>query len=250
MKCLRPMLLSACSVLFLSISAIACAEPATVEGSLAAKRPETVMPVPRDEGWMMRQDGINQRVKEGNVDLIFVGDSITQAWENAGKEVWKTHYAKRNAVNLGIGGDRTQHVLWRLDHGNIDGISPNLAVIMIGTNNAGNSSPEDTAAGITAIVERLRTHLPETKILLLAIFPRGANSDDELRKVNMATNEIIKNLDDGKMIHFLDIGPKFLEADGSLSEKIMPDLLHLSPAGYQIWADAIEPSVHQLLDEK
>ena len=120
---------------------------------------------------------MNARVKQGNVDLIFIGDSITHGWEEAGKDVWQKFYGKRNAVNLGIGGDQTQHVLWRLDHGNIDGISPKLAVIMIGTNNAGSGQqPEQIAEGIKAIVEQLRAKLPETKILLLAIFPRGADN--------------------------------------------------------------------------
>ena len=96
-------------------------------------------PQPRNGDWMTRHDSFNQRVQQGKVDLIFIGDSITAGWEGAGKDVWQKYYAKRNAVNLGIGGDQTQHVLWRLDHGNIDGISPKLAVLMIGTNNAASS---------------------------------------------------------------------------------------------------------------
>src|SRR5438093_9326345 len=111
---------------------------------------DAVIPVPREGNWMKRHESFNERVKQGNVDLIFIGDSITQGWEANGKAVWAEYYAKRNAVNLGIGGDRTQHVLWRLDHGNIDGINPKLAVLMIGTNNSGGNTSEQIAAGVKA----------------------------------------------------------------------------------------------------
>ena len=143
-----------------------------------AANPATT-PAPRNDAWwQQRHESMNARVKKGNVDLIFIGDSITHGWEGGGKDVWQQFYGNRNAVNLGIGGDQTCHVLWRLDHGNIDGISPKLAVIMIGTNNAGNAaqSAEQIAAGVKAIVDKLRTKLPQTKILLLAIFPRGADN--------------------------------------------------------------------------
>ena len=125
------MLFRRATVLLFSLALIVASQ------ALAAdKLPSTLEPVPRDGGWMKRHDSFNERVKQGNVDLIFIGDSITQGWEGAGKEAWAKHYGKRNAVNLGIGGDRTQHVLWRLDHGNIEGIAPKAAVLMIGTNNA------------------------------------------------------------------------------------------------------------------
>jgi lysophospholipase L1-like esterase len=206
-----------------------------------------------DAWWQQRNEAMNARVKQGNVDLIFIGDSITHAWEDAGKDVWQKFYGKRNAVNLGISGDQTAQVLWRLDHGNIDGISPKLAVIMIGTNNAGHTPhqpPRQIAAGIKAIVGKLRTKLPETKILLLAIFPRGPDSNDELRKINVKTNAIISKLDDGKSVFFLDIGPKFAKADGTLSKDVMPDLLHLNAKSYETWAEAIEPMVAKLMGEK
>src|SRR4051812_41595863 len=145
---------------------------------------DAVIPAPREGNWMKRHESFNERVKQGNADLIFIGDSITQGWEGNGKNVWAEYYAKRNAVNLGIGGDRTQHVLWRLDHGNIDGINPKLALLMIGTNNSGNNTSEQIADGIKAIVEKLRAKLPNTKVLILAIFPRGADKDDPKRKVN------------------------------------------------------------------
>lgn len=215
----------------------------------AAQDHDAVTPVPREGGWMKRHESFNERVAKGNVDLIFIGDSITQGWENAGKDVWAKHYAPRNAVNLGIGGDRTQHVLWRLDHGNIDGISPKLAVLMIGTNNSNSNTPEQIADGVTAIVRKLRDKLPNTKILILAIFPRGADNSDPKRQVNSKANEIIARLADGKMVEYLDIGPKFLAEDGTLSKDVMPDLLHLNAASYQIWADSIEAHVKRMMGE-
>jgi beta-glucosidase len=205
-------------------------------------------PAPRDaDWWTARHNAMNQRVKQGNVDLIFIGDSITQGWEGNGQKVWQEYYGNRNAVNLGIGGDRTQHVLWRLDNGNIDGISPKLAVVMIGTNNAGDNTPEEIAAGVARIVEKLRTKLPQTKVLLLATFPRGPNPQDPLRQVNEKSNEIVSRLADGKMVLYLDIGKSFLQPDGTLTREIMPDLLHLSASGYRIWAESIEPVVAEVL---
>ena len=139
-----------------------------------------------------------------------IGDSITQGWEGAGKDVWEKYYGKRNAVNLGIGGDRTQHVLWRLDHGNVDGISPKLAVLMIGTNNSGGNTAEEIGAGIQAIVKKLREKLPQTKVLILAVFPRS-EKPDAMREKNAKASKIAAELADNKMVYFLDIGDKFLE---------------------------------------
>ena len=229
------------------------AAPASLAQPAAAPAPpvpndrQPVTPVPRDAKWMQRHDQINARAVPGAVDLIFIGDSITQGWEGAGRQAWEKFYGGRKAMNAGIGGDRTQHVLWRLDNGNVKGITPKVAVVMIGTNNAKGNEPAETAAGIEAVVRSLRQKLPGTKVILLGVFPRGATSDDPLRKKNMAVNEIVAKLDDGKDVFYLDIGPKFLAADGTLSKEIMPDLLHLSPRGYEIWAEAIEPKLKVLL---
>lgn len=232
----------------LSVVALATWAPAAWSQEAATKTEhDAVRPVPREGGWMNRHEAMNARVAQGNVDLVFIGDSITQGWERAGKEVWKEFYGERNAVNLGIGGDRTQHVLWRLENGNLKGIQPKLAVVMIGTNNANSNKPEEIADGIERIVELLKSKTPETEILLLAVFPRGATADDRLRQVNQKTNEIIAKLADGEQVHFLDIGKQFLGEDGSLSQEIMPDRLHLSEKGYRIWAESIEPKVKELL---
>ncbi len=222
----------------------------TMVGSLMGEHPSTVRPLPLGTHWWIgRYLQMNARIKQGNADLLFIGDSITHNWENEGKEVWQKFYGNRNAVNLGIGGDTTQLVLWRLDHGNIDGISPKLAVVMIGTNNTAVNTAEETADGVKAIVEKLRAKLPETKVLLLAIFPRGA-TDNPRRQTNAQVNEIISKLADGKSVFYLDIGQRFLGDGGKLSRDIAHDLLHLSAKGYEIWAESIEPMVAKLLGEK
>jgi lysophospholipase L1-like esterase len=210
-----------------------------------------VTPAPRpDEGWKKRAELLNTRVKENqDAELLFIGDSITQGWEGKGAEdVWKKFYGNRKAVNIGIGGDRTQHVLYRLQNGNLEGIKPKAAVVMIGTNNSNgeDNTPTQIAEGIKAIVKELRTREPQMKILLLGIFPRGENPNPQRGKVAQV-NQIIQKLDDGKSVFYLDIGHRFLEEDGSLSATIMPDYLHLSQKGYEIWADAIESKLVELL---
>jgi len=214
------------------------------------KENAAIVPVSRGGGWMDRHESFNARVEKGNVDLLMIGDSITHGWEGSGRKVWEEFYGKRNAVNLGIGGDRTQHVLWRLENGNIEGISPKLAVLMIGTNNCGSNTPEEIAEGVEAIVEKLRTELPKMKVLVLAIFPRGADDTHSGRQVNMKANELIAKLADGRMVHFLNINDAFLTKDRILTREIMPDLLHPREKGYGIWAEAMEPTVAKLMGEK
>jgi lysophospholipase L1-like esterase len=212
-------------------------------------------PLQRPEpGSQARHEKFNAISKEGKAELVFLGDSITQGWEGNGKAVWEKHWAPLNAANFGIGGDRTEHVLWRLENGNFDGLKPKAIVLMIGTNNTGHQKPDgyqspakNTAEGVKVILEKLKAKAPQAKILVLGIFPRGATPDDKWRKQNEETNAIVKTFADDKTVFYMDIGPKFLAADGTLTKEIMPDLLHLSPKGYEIWAEAIEPKVKELL---
>lgn len=208
-----------------------------------------ITPVPRDGNWMQRHEAINRRTREGNIDLVFLGDSITQGWGN--NETWKRYFAPRNAANMGIGGDRTQHVLWRLDHGNVEGIKPKLVVLMIGTNNSNgdDNTAEEIGDGIKAIVAKLREKLPETKVLVLGIFPRGEKPNPQ-RDKNAKASQLASEAADDKMVFYLDIGQQFLTADDTLTKKIMPDYLHLSPQGYEIWAKAINDKVTELMAEK
>ncbi len=212
-------------------------------------------------GTEKRHESFNEISKKGEAQLVFLGDSITHGWESKGKPVWDKHWAPLNAANFGIGGDRTEHVLWRLEHGNFDGLKPKEIVLMIGTNNTGHQgrpqkenngevyhcSAEQTAEGVKAIIDKLKVKCPGAKILLLAIFPRGATPEDAFRKQNDETNTIIKTFADDKTVFFMDVGPKFLEADGTLSKDIMPDLLHPNEKGYEIWAQAIVGKVKELL---
>ena len=198
--------------------------------------------------WLPRHEQILKRNKEGKADIIFLGNSITHAWENTGKEVWKKYYEPRNAVNMGFGGDKTQHVLWRIDHGELEGINPRVAVLMIGTNNSWDNNPQETADGIEEICLKIRKKLPDTRILLLGIFPRG-EAGDMHRKVNDAANALIPELADGKMIHFLNINEYFIKKDGSLGNYFQPDQVHLTEAGYKTWAKAMEPVIVQLMGE-
>lgn len=200
--------------------------------------------------WLPRHLQKLEEVKaKKNAQVIFIGDSITQGWENDGFNVWNHNYAKYNAVALGFGGDRTENVLWRLQHGEVDGLNPKVAVLMFGTNNTGHrqEKPELTAAGIKRSIDELQQRLPNTKILLLAIFPRDETPEGELRQINNGVNVIISGFSDNKKIFFLDINKSFLDADGVLPKAIMPDLLHPNEQGYEIWAKAMEPTLTRLL---
>ena len=195
---------------------------------------------------MKLHESFLDQAKKGNIEVLFLGDSITQGWNNNG--VWKRFYGPRHAANFGIGGDRTEHVLWRIEHGEIDGIHPRVVVLMIGTNNSGSNTADEIALGIATIVKELRQRLPETKVLLLGIFPRGQKPDATRAKIE-EVNRQVSRLDDGSHVTYLDIAKAFLNPDGTLSREIMPDYLHLTAKGYRLWADAIEPTLWRLLNE-
>jgi lysophospholipase L1-like esterase len=212
-------------------------------------------------GTEKRHESFNEISKKGEAQLVFLGDSITHGWESRGKAVWEKYWAPLKAANFGIGGDRTEHVLWRLQNGNYDGLKPKLTVLMIGTNNTGHvnraqkelngavyqCSAEQTAEGVKQIIDTLKKKCPGMKILILGIFPRGVDNNDAMRKQNIATNEIIAKLADNSTVYYNDIGKVFLTPDGVLSKDIMPDLLHPNEKGYEMWANAIEAQVKDLL---
>ena len=207
-----------------------------------------IVPVPRDAKWMARHEAFLKEANETEPEVVFVGDSITDLWRTDGKEIWDTRFAPLKAANFGIDGDRTQHVLWRIQHGEFDRIKPKVLVLMIGTNNTpnGRNTTPEVIEGVAAVVNSLKAKLPKTKILLLAIFPRGQKDEpvrDRLRTINAA----IAKLADGRQVTFLDINSKFLEPDGTLSTEVMTDLLHPNKKGYEIWADAIQARLAALL---
>jgi len=187
---------------------------------VAGELPKSCQPEVQTAKWAVKwwkkrhQEKIAAKDKMEQVELLMVGDSITHAWDQKkAKAVWDRYCAERNTLNIGFSGDRNENVLWRLQNGAVDNISPKLAVLMIGTNNAGHrqEASAETAQGIKAILDELGKRLPKTKVLLLAIFPRGKDDNDALRKLNMGTNKIIKDFADGKRVFFLDINAKFLD---------------------------------------
>ncbi|MBQ9370942.1 MAG: hypothetical protein IJU03_02010 [Thermoguttaceae bacterium] len=202
-----------------------------------------------------------ERMEQGDVDLLWVGDSITHFWETNGKEVWEKYYGGRKAMNFAISGDRTGHVLWRMANSPMDKISPKMTVVMIGTNNIGHkkpnsnemhSSPAETVEGIQMIVSQLKEKYPDTKILLLEVFPRDQRPDGKYRQ---AVNEINAGLEaiyaGGKVdnVQLYSINDLLLAKDGELTKEIMPDSLHPSAVGYEIWAKAIEPMIADALGD-
>jgi lysophospholipase L1-like esterase len=242
---------------------------------------------------IQRHQDFLKRIEQskGAGDVVFLGDSITHGWE--GQKAWQEYFGSFKPVNLGIGGDQTGHVLWRITDGHeLDNLKPKAAVIMIGTNNTGGHTAEQIAGGIKAIVDELKKQKPDIKILVLGVFPRGGSGDaersleqiaegikpinEELKKekpdVNRLNallksleqkkgtipaaklnkkigeiNAIISKLDDGKTVFYKDIGKEFLTQNGGLSGEIMPDYLHLSAKGYDIWGKAIKGDIEKLV---
>ena len=180
------------------------------------------------------------------VDVLFVGDSITAGWD---WPIWEKNFKPLKAANFGIGGDNTGNVLWRLQHGAIGNLQPKLIVLLIGVNNIGGmqESPEQAAVGVTKVVQQLQLAWPNSKILLNAVFPFDqAPGSDNRSKVNKL-NKIIARLGDDKTTFFKDYGPLLLQKDGSISPDIMNDFLHPTAKGYQVWADAMTPDIQALL---
>lgn len=239
---------------FISASLLLAACGAEVPAQPAG--PLSVQPAKLVEEWSIEWWGPRheQKLKDKetrDIDLIFIGDSITHDWEETGADVWDAFYSERNAFNLGFAGDRTENVIWRLQNGAVDGLSPKLVVMMIGTNNTGHRTDKaaDTIAGIKAIIDELQTRLPGTQILLLGPFPRGENPDETERRLNADINILLELEAWPEQVHFKDISSEFINPDGTISKFIMPDLLHLSPVGYRLWAAAIEEDVARLMGD-
>lgn len=202
------------------------------------------------QAWLKFHKQHLQQTRKRQINIVFLGDSITQDWKKH-KSLWRQHYGKYGAANFGIGNDRTQQILWRIDHGLFDHMQPKLVVLNIGVNNLwGKPSGADRiAAGIEKIVAAIHRKSPQTKILLLGILPTGQRPNTPIRKKIRAINTRLTKLDDGKAIYFLDMGSEFLAADGSISKKIMPDYLHLSRKGYQIWVKSMQRQFTEILNQ-
>lgn len=203
--------------------------------------------------WVKRHEAICALVKERKPQLVMIGDSITHffggepgGYKNSGEAVWKKYFEPRNAVNLGYGWDRTENVVWRLGiGGELKGSTPKVTVVMIGTNNMGLNTAPEIAQGIEKVCELIHGNCSDTKILLLGIFPRGAKPDKTREKI-AEVNKIIAKLDGRNNVTYLDIGPTFLAADGTIAKDVMGDSLHPTAKGYQMWAEAMEPTLAKL----
>ena len=201
-------------------------------------------PAERDDA---RHKGFVEIAQRGNIDLLFVGDSITDWWARAGLEVWNANFASMNPANFGIAGDTTQGVLWRMQNGELEGFKAKLIVLMLGTNNINRNPVDEIVDGNRLILAEFRKRQPQAKVLLLGVFPRTAQADNPIRATIKEMNEKLAKLADNRQVFFMDIGPKFLQPDGTLPADVMPDGLHPSAKGYQIWADAIRDEVKRLL---
>lgn len=183
---------------------------------------------------------------KGNVDLMFLGDSITEGWP---REVWNASFGAYKAANFGIGGDNTGNLLWRLQDKRMARLSPKAIVLLIGVNNIGlcGEQPEQVFTGITALVAALRKQYPDARILLNAVLPTGELAQSERRQKVVKLNKMVATLDDGRKVVFRDYGASFVRPDGSIGTDIMGDHLHLTNKGYGIWADAMLPDVKKLM---
>lgn len=258
MKKRLPLLLLALAGLFSFASAQAPAPTAPAAPSVPV---DASAPIPKtgNARFFQLHESFLARGKSGPIGVLFLGDSITEGWRKA-PHIWERYFGAYEPANFGIGGDQTQHVIWRIENGELDGISPKVVVLMIGTNNSGQHNGEQIAAANRRIVELIRAKLPETKILLHAIFPRGPRKNKEgvvtyeaildaqkRMAAIAAANAGLAKLDDGQMVRFLDINDRFLGNDGTIPNIIMPDQLHPNAAGYQLWAETIEKPLAEMM---
>jgi beta-glucosidase len=209
-------------------------------------------PEPGNPEWLLRHGEKMAAFKAaaGKLDLLFLGDSITCGWGDTGRAVWEQAFAPRRAVNLGIAGSQTSHLLWQLDQEALGGGSPRVAVLMIGVNNimaAPSQTAADIAHGISAILERLRGKFPGTRVLLLGTFPKDRVPGTPDRRKIQAVNSLIAQFNDGQRVRFLDLSGRLLDQAGVLAPEVSQDGVHLTPQGYQLWAEAISPVIQEML---
>ncbi|MEK3884625.1 GDSL-type esterase/lipase family protein [Paenibacillus sp. PL2-23] len=227
---------------------------------LQQNEPNTaVIPVPKLEedcyDWWERHEGVLREQGDIRPEIVLIGDSITHFWGGQPQTegikgapgAWNSIFKPYRVLNLGFGWDRTQNVLWRLHHGQLQGLSPRKVVILIGTNNttatenARANEPEEIAAGLRAICDRVEALTPEVSIVIMAVFPREQRPEHPRRRLIKEINRHYEELARERQYAFVDIGPRLLEPDGTLSTDIAPDFCHLTERGYQHWAEALRP---------
>lgn len=229
------------SALRIAAAFLAFATPLLANTALEAERKEGV-------GWERLHQRNVDRAKQGEIEILFLGDSITQYWSDAryGQKVWEKELLPLKAANFGINGDRIQHLLWRIRNGEAQGFQPRLVILLIGTNNTGyekdrrtpRNSPEEVIEGIGEVARELQQRFPQSRILLLGLLPRGkaaAPVREQIRTINAG----IARLDDGKRVVFRDIGGAFLNAEGEIPADLMADALHPGEKGYEVFVAAI-----------
>jgi lysophospholipase L1-like esterase len=241
-SCLLPLLVLANLVAFFGMpSQVQGAEEAGAKPFVLTSKNDPTKPVPGGVRWFGRQHhDYVQQTKNKRFDLCFLGDSITDGWP---RDMFNKYYAKYNVVNFGIGGDRCENVLWRLQNGELIGTSPKVIVLMIGTNNSGMNTAPEIAHGITAVVKALRVGCPRTRILLMAVLPKR----DMILEKTRAINSVIAKLDDGKMIRYLDISPVMLDENDQIKEDVLKDVVHLDRLGYGMWATLMDPLLAEMM---
>ncbi len=214
----------------------------------SAESSESITPQPRlkeyewmtTERWQQMHAEDVAIAKKDDIELLFIGDSITEGWP---QNLWEEYFGGYRAANFAIGGDKTENLLWRLDHGSVGKLDPEVVSLLIGVNNFGlsNHSPEEVIAGIEAVVGKLKQKFPNAKILLHGIFPHKESAQHQARDQVRQVNRAVAELADDPRVYFLDIGTQLVEANGDISPEIMPDYLHLSEQGYRIWARNVTP---------
>jgi lysophospholipase L1-like esterase len=242
------------AVAMLSWIACACAK--------APSGPRSTIAQPRtsEAWWLARHRELCARAQKEPIDILFLGDSITQGWHGTGRDpyegdglaIWQEFYEPRHAANFGMGSDRTENLLWRIEHGELGRAQPHVVVLLIGTNNLATDTPEEVAMGVAAVVKELLRRLPRTRVLLLGILPRGVVRDANLERSAAdprvaSANRLIQAEKRDSRVTYVDLGPHFLSDDHSISIELMPDFLHLGREGYRRWAVAMEPDLRRLL---
>ena len=199
-------------------------------------------PVPGGVRWFgNRHRACVDMTQKGGFDLCLLGDSITAMWPG---NQFNKYFGKFKPANFGIGGDRCENVLWRMENGELKGTNPKLIVLLIGTNNQGMNTVEEVAIGVHAVVDSLREKCPKSKILVLGIFPSRGTPVERSNSINAITAK----LDDGKMIKYQDVGSKFLDKEGKIMDGILADGVHLTPKGYDIWGEAVVPTITKMME--
>lgn len=239
----------------IAIVAAAAALPAQAQVKCGAFNPTAEPPAPRTEPEAIATfHRINAAVKTKPHRILFLGDSITERWDEplwGAKRVWDTNLAPRGVLDAGVSGDRAAHLRWRLNNGNLDGPAPQGVIVMIGTNDLGHGfPPAEAAEGVRQVLIQLRQKLPNAHILLLGLTPRGGAPWDQLRVEASQVNQMLGSCADGQTIWAADVGQGLLDEKGMLSNALSPDYLHFNAAGYERIVPKLNPLIDQVFGQK